>query len=133
MALALAMVLAAGLTVPRIGPEKVSAETTESLHLDGEWEGTFRHSLNPVDLIRITFAGGEFDSGSIIILEGKIRDEGGGRFQMVGGTGDLLGIYKHEDDRLVLCYREADKGRPTSFRAGVDQNLLILRRVKPRQ
>jgi hypothetical protein len=42
-----------------------------------------------------------------------------------------LGIYQQHGDRLIICYRDVDKGRPTSFQAGEDQALLTLRRVKP--
>lgn len=46
--------------------------------------------------------------------------------------GNILGIYRWDSDRLVACFAGPGR-RPTSFRAGDEQYLLILRRVRPRK
>src|SRR6516162_1862678 len=46
----------------------------------------------------------------------RITDEGGGKFRFRStwiGT-NFLGIYRQDQDRIILCFRSADAGRPTS-------------------
>ena len=136
MSSALAMVLAAAMAVPGNGPEKVSGELEQGLDLRGKWMGTAE--------------GGSWR------LQGKLQ-LGNGRIHLVGepevwhayesiheGEGRLsfsfraspprLGIYKWEDDDLLVCICTNPRGqRPTTFRASEDQCLLILHRVKPRK
>ena len=124
----LVLVLTAGLTLAD-GPAKMPGDVQQDLRLDGEWQGyLYCTPYDPIE-IRIGFEGGKFGHGSVIVLEGKIQDEGEGRFRMSGGLFDLLGIYRHEDHRLTLCYRDAENGRPTSFRTHDAQYLLVLERI----
>jgi hypothetical protein len=60
-----------------------------------------------------------------------MTDEGGGRFLVAVSKVLYLGIAEQDGDRVILCIREAGEGRPTSFRAGDGQHLLILHRVRP--
>jgi hypothetical protein len=46
---------------------------------------------------------------------------------------EQLGIYQRHGSRLMICLRDAKVGRPTSFKGGDGQSLLILHRVKPRK
>jgi hypothetical protein len=60
------------------------------------------------------------------------EDEGRGRLRIrSAGRKAGLGIYKREGDRLFLCIRAENDGRPTSFQAAQGQALLILRRIPP--
>jgi hypothetical protein len=56
---------------------------------------------------------------------------GEGRLRITLGGAPCLGIYRQDGDRLAICFRDPRQRRPMSFRAGDDQHLLILRRVRP--
>jgi hypothetical protein len=125
--------------VPGSGSEKVSGEMERGLDLSGEWEGTWKDGQKEVWEVR--FGGGKLvathKNGAIAVRveqEWMSFDEGRGKMWMkLGGVSDHLGIYKQEGSRLDICYCLASMGRPTSFRSGDGQNLLILHRVKPRK
>jgi hypothetical protein len=58
-------------------------------------------------------------------------DEGQGRFRAKLGDREVLGIYSRQDDRVVLCWRGTDRGRPTRFVDEECADVVILRRVRP--
>jgi hypothetical protein len=134
----LVIVLTAAMAVPGNGLEMVSGEIiqeTQSLDLSGEWEGTWtthatktgKATLNAGDLRR-HFGGG------IILSEDFIAEEvGGGKLRINWGVaGPYLGIYRRMDDSIVISFRPAEEGYPTSYRTtSHGQYLLILHRVKP--
>ncbi|HEY7428798.1 MAG TPA: hypothetical protein VH682_31500 [Gemmataceae bacterium] len=63
----------------------------------------------------------------------NLTDDGHGKFKCGSDGGETwtLGIYKYDGDHLSMCFRSAHLGRPTSYRAGDGQELLIIHRVKP--
>jgi hypothetical protein len=124
MSSALAMVLAAGMTVGS-GPEKVSGEIEQRLDLRGEWEGTYQVIGGPTWHARL---GGGFLAVQTEVARSRLAirfvDERNGKLRMGwGGRPPLtLGTYKQEGDRVVL-----------SFWLGVKANrglVLDLKRVK---
>jgi hypothetical protein len=131
----LVLVLAAGMTVPSIGPEKVSGEIEERLELSGKWEGNVSHHegisisalLEGGRLVEWEWLG----NGPRIAAnhQSSVWDEGSGRFRLNLDGERYIGIYKWSSDGVMLCFRLAERGRPTSFRAGNGQHRLILRRV----
>ena len=138
MSSALAMILAAGMTVPSIGPEKVSGEIEERLELSGKWEGNVSHHegisisalLEGGRLVEWEWLG----NGPRIAVSYQVSISGvPGRFRLILNGERYVGIYKRSSDTVILCYRLAGRGYPTSFRAGDGQHLLTLRRVKPRK
>jgi hypothetical protein len=131
MSSALAMVLMAAMAVPGNGPENVSREVEQRLDLSGEWEGiyttdkeqTLRVHLNRY---RVRLENDDCD----FAFDNSMVDEGRGRLRFQG----LLGIYQQDEERLIICLgRIGTHERPTSFRIGNGQSLLILHRVKPRK
>jgi hypothetical protein len=139
MSSALAMILAAGMAVPGIGPEKVSGEVEQALDLRGEWEGNWRLADGPLYYATID---GQFIFGAVAPGEGGILfrvssfiDEGKGRFRIQPKDDDRrwLGIYEQGDDHVRMCFGEEGKLRPTVFRGGNGQHLIILHRVKSRK
>jgi hypothetical protein len=60
-----------------------------------------------------------------------LTDEGHGRFRGRFADVDVLGIYSRQDERIVLCWRCADRGRPTRFVDEGCADVVILRRVRP--
>jgi hypothetical protein len=144
MSSALAMVLAAGMvTGDGTGAGRVSGETAEPQRLDlnGEWRGVLKTRNNEYE-VEYRGEGGWScwlrPKGELpMCFDLRFTDEGRGRLQVTDRwqlqwwTNEPgLGIYKREGDRLTICYRNAGEGRPTSFRTGDGQDLLILRRVK---
>ena len=127
----LVIVLMAAMAVPGNGPEMVSGELEQGLDLSGEWEGTlaYESKVNHVTLNDFTLV--EFQWSRLSISNLKVQDEGQGRFHGIEGRFRYVGIYEWRGETLILCYREASKGRPTSFQARDAQYVLILHRVKP--
>jgi hypothetical protein len=130
MSSALAMVLMAGMAVPGIGPEMVSAEVEQRLDLRGMWEGT-RWNDKKVSCYVCYKSGWLASPFEIAAWVFELSDEGRGNVKIKSDKGDFLGIYQQDGNRTVICYRAESKGRPISFWAGDGQHLLILRRVKP--
>ena|SRR5262245_33573684 len=141
MSSALAMVLMAAMAIPGNGPEKVSGEVEQGLDLSGKWEaicyrpggGVLRGQASISEEGGLSISGQQGPArrggqGRFHIAFGKVIDEGSGHIRSQNSLG--IGIYKQEGDRLLICFGY-DKHRPTSFRAGDGQFLLILRRVKP--
>jgi hypothetical protein len=124
----LTMALAAAL-VAGSGPEKVSGEMRQRLDLSGEWKGEVRVSRDHA--FPVSLRGGQL-TGSRLGKEGRrfvVTDQGSGNF-LVTGHDEYLGIYKWEQDRLILCFGYE---RPSSFQSSDVQALLTLRRVRPRK
>jgi hypothetical protein len=131
----LAMILAA-MIVPGNGPEKVSGEVSErelrALDLHSEWRGAM---YSPPDTIEsVAIKGGHLlflargrDVGHLFVCTEKSE----GTFRVRWSDETCLGIYRYEEGRLLLCLSEAGNDRPTSFKIGDGQYLLILHRVKP--
>ena len=137
----LVLVLAAGMAVPGIGPEKVSEEIEQGLDLDdGDWKGLWwldghaeilRAVSDKQVLGGVRWKAGS-DSGAFIYIF-DITDEGNGRLRGKWNVSDqrIHGIYQQDGRRLVLCLAEITRSRPKAFRAGLGQHLLILHRIKP--
>ncbi len=130
MSSALAMILAAGMTVPGDVPKEATEEIEQRLDLNGEWEGTWdngRKTKSPIVHLsgtRISFS----EDDAAFSFEHRIVDEGGNKLRF---NDNRPSIYRQDGDRLDICIRWHGKGRPTSFRGGDGQVLLILHRVKP--
>ncbi len=134
---ALAMVLAAGMAVQGIGPDKVSGEVEPPLDLSGEWKGIWEWEDGGRAEI-------ELDSeGRLVILDQGmptrklpfkryIHDEGRGKLWLSQGKlRKELGIYKQEGDRVVISIRGYCQGRPLSFSLDDSTERFTLHRVKP--
>jgi hypothetical protein len=137
MSSVLALVLAAGVTAPGDAPEKAMGEVMPPQPFDllGEWDVTWKcgngktgtGSLTQRFLFASTPGGAEF----VNLFPKDFTDEGDGKVQMNWAGGRACGIYKYSDDSFFICWRYPGNGRPTAFRAERNQDLLILRRVKP--
>jgi hypothetical protein len=132
----LVLVLATAMVVPGSGPEKVSGEMEQGLDLRGEWEGVWKSDTDEYEVHQIGGKGAwsyrRLPRGKRgpIYLTPDVADEGKGRLRLMWGV-PCLGIYEQDGDCVTICFRDARKGRPTSFRAGDGQHLLIIHRVKP--
>jgi hypothetical protein len=125
------LVLMLAMVVPANGPEKVSAEMEQGLDLRGEWEGVYCYEgYAPSDFWLDGRSVGP--RGEISTSPFELVDEGEGRLRLTWAD-RYLGIYRQEGDQLMICFRNVEEGRPTSFRTGDGQTLLILHRVKPRK
>jgi hypothetical protein len=124
MSSALAMILAASMTVPGIGPEKVSGEVDSRLDLTGIWQLTFEQNHLIGDFVLV-------ESGPNLMETFDIRVEGHGRVRL-RLTMELLGIYKQEGDCIVISCARVRDSWPTSFEKKIPYVHIILRRVKPR-
>jgi hypothetical protein len=101
------------------------------LELRGRWEGSWSREGD-------TDIGVAFQDGRLTLpmtppvsMPFRMVDEGQGRFRARLGDVDVLGIYSRQDDRIVLCWRRADRDRPTQFVDEECADVLILRRVRP--
>lgn len=144
MASVMAMVFTAAMAVPGSGPGAVCGEMEQRLDLRGEWEGTLKSAwgdTHPTRLVMkalrsgVTLYLGERTAEDRYFL-GTLTDEGGGSQRRAvlavrEGEAPLYIIYEQEGDYLTICWRRWE--RPCSFRAGNNQDLLILHRVKPRK
>jgi hypothetical protein len=121
------LVLMMAMAVPGNGPEMESGEIIEDQRLDlrGEWR---------VTTDRTSFLGDfEFEaSGSEVVKEFDIRDEGNGRLRLKYAI-DLLGIYKQQGDRIIITCAYVKDGWPTSFEKKEPYAHINLDRVKPRK
>jgi hypothetical protein len=124
------LVMAAGMVLGD-GPERVSGEVGECL-LVGRWEGTISHEHGKSHdaVVEDGYLAEWWGMSSSGLFTWEIHDEGRARVQLLLNGTFYSGIYRWDGDRISLCYRRVEKGRPTSFRAGDDQHLLILHRVK---
>jgi hypothetical protein len=128
---ALAMNLMVAMAAPGNGPEMVSWEVEQGLDLRGRWEGVYCYEgYAPSDFWLDARDAGP--RGGISTSPFELVDEGEGRLRLTWAD-RYLGIYRQEGDQLMLCFGNVEEGRPTSFRTGNGQWLLILHRVKPRQ
>ena len=135
----LVLMLTAAMAVPGDVPKEVSEEIEERLDLSGKWEGNVSHQegfsvgawLEGSRLVEWDFLG----NGPRIAVSFQVSNSGDvpGRFRPILNGERYVGIYKRSSDTVILCYRLAGRGYPTSFRAGDGQHLLTLRRVKPRK
>jgi hypothetical protein len=117
----LVVLFAAGMTLGT-GPEKVSGEVEQRLDLSGKWQLT-NFDNHPASSVAM--------DGNDILRHWNAKDEGGGKFRLTISGSPLLGIYKHNGDRLMICIGRDEW--PTFFRCVNGQNVLILRRVKSRK
>ena len=60
----------------------------------------------------------------------SLIDEEHGRLRGRFADVDVLGIYSRQDERIVLCWRCAERGRPTKFNDEDCANVVILRRAR---
>jgi hypothetical protein len=139
MSSALGMVLMAAMAVPGNGPEKASGEVEQGLDLRGKWKGVWKSDKAEYEVNQLG-EGWSWGSWSYqrlpkdapcLILIPDIADEGESKLRLTWVGDPCVGIYKQDGDRLTICFCDARKSRPTSFRAGNGQELLILHRVKP--
>ena len=128
----------AAMAVPGSGPESISAEMVQGLDLRGEWEGLWWKEQGDFiwvgyrDLVGVK--GLSYREGELVYRRRfNVVDEGNGMLRATLGRVERLGIYQRQSDRLIICLRDAENGRPTSFKGGDGQSLLILHRVKPRK
>lgn len=137
MSSTLAMILATGMTVPGIGPEKVSGEIEQRLDLRGKWEGY--HFLLGGEFCRVKLQGEELrvelSDGRYVTHEIEFTDKGRGSVHIILAVGGVVtfryrGVYRYEGDRLVICYGKPGISKDTSFSAEIGQHFLIIRRVK---
>jgi hypothetical protein len=133
----LVLMLTAAMAVPGNGPEMVSAEMEEGLDLRGRWEGIWHLKSHRVRSVEVWPVDGWLeihakDDDWFHMV--KPRDEGSGRASLnFNDVAVFPGIYRQDGDHIIICYREDGNRRPSSFRAGDGQELLILHRVKPRK
>lgn len=130
----LVLVLATAIAVPGNGPEKGSAEMEQGLDLRSEWEGRWQHSDGKFYQVEGNHGllEGCTDNEGLAIPTNCLVDEGEGRLRITC-LRPRFGIYEVNGDRLTICWDETGRRRPTSFRAGDGQHLLILHRVKLRK
>lgn len=119
---ALAMILTAAMVVPGDGSEKVPMEMVQGFDMSGEWKAWWRDDKWGVGI----------ETAPHKLLSNTVF-EGGNKLRMTYRGGCHLGIYKQEHNRIVICLRELGCGRPTDFRVKLDEELLILHRVKFRK
>jgi len=127
---ALAMILTAAIAVPGNGPEMVSGEVVEEpqpLNLSGKWDMSLFSSDQPPSTWK------NLDSETLKFgLE--ITDEGKGRLRMTRKSGTtFLGIYRQEQDRIIISFRVREKGYPTDYSPNKEKIVIILHRAKPRK
>lgn len=137
---ALAIILTAAMAIPGNGPEMELGEVAETQRLDlsGEWEGLWEPGDGTIWQAELEDCRFEATRGNgpqvwFQVWEQHITDEGGARIRIEVGCHVHLGIYKQQNDRIVVCYGKHGQARPTSFRAVDGQSLLMLHRVKPRK
>jgi hypothetical protein len=130
---ALAMILMAAMVVPGDVPEKVSGEVSSvEKALLGEWKGTWEVNGKVLEVQMEIEKGwvGYLSIGVCARSRTEITDVGSGKFKLRWFSTTYLGIYKQEEDKVVLCLRRASRGGyPTSFRAEDRQELYILHRI----
>jgi hypothetical protein len=97
------------------------------LELRGRWEGSWSREGD-------TDIGVTYQDGRLTLpmmppapMPFRMVDEGHGRFRARLGDVDVLGIYQRQDDRIVLYWRGADRGRPTRFVDEGCADVVILR------
>jgi hypothetical protein len=100
------------------------------LELRGRWEGFWTREGD-------TDIGVVYQNGRLTLpmtpavsMPFRMVDEGHGRFRARLGPVDVLGIYQRTEDRIVLCWRGADRGRPTRLVDEDCADVVILRRVR---
>jgi RNA polymerase sigma-70 factor (ECF subfamily) len=125
------------------------AAARELKALQGEWKsaalGENGREASEKDLkgVRWTFQGARLrctDAGGKVIDWGEVRLDPGKEpmhFDLVGVEGPnkgktLLGIYKREKGRVIICLRDPGKERPTEFTSdrGSDQAMMTLESLK---
>lgn len=125
-------------------PEKTTSELVQRLDMRGNWEGSFDDPKDIAKNCLFEYRRSTFFKGSPYIrgtlwtkdqgyVEMGITDEGKGFLKVAREVGTTLGIYKQDGNKVVICYREREGTRPTSFRISDNQHLLILRRVNKKQ
>ena len=133
MSSALAMILAAGMTVPGDVPKQVPEEMEQGLDLRGKWKGFARDDKGLPQQAEMIDGRVILSTRNSATKFASFKDEGGGRFRMDLSRRTLLGIYRQDGDYLALCFRDFKEGGPTEFQGGGGSYLLILHRVKPRK
>jgi hypothetical protein len=153
----LAMLLTAAMVIPGNGPERVSGETEQSqgqrVDISGSWEGIawsdnsiWKAEVSNCSLV-LTAVFGEATSRDSKAHGWDRWEIGEIPKQLKSGKGKLIiqkepynqcfdcrmyeAIYRWDSDLLVICFSRIELGSPTSFQAGKNQFLVVLRRVKP--
>jgi hypothetical protein len=115
------------------GPALPSGDIAEPgpLDLRGRWDGSWSRQGD-------TDFGVVFQDGRLTLpmtppasMPFRMVDEGQGRFRAKLGEVELLGSYQRQDERIVLCWRGVDRGRPARFSDEDRADTVILRRVRP--
>ena len=116
-----------------IGPERISFEVSPPgpLVLTGRWEGSWSREGDAE-------YGAEYRDGRLTFpmtpawtVPFRMVDEGNGQFRARLGAMDVLGIYQRHGDRIVLCFRGAERGYPAKIVDEDRHDVLILHRVRP--
>jgi hypothetical protein len=124
------LLLAAGL--PGDNPALIEGDVDpfDQLQLPGRWEGLWLREREASD-------GAVYHDGRLTLpmtpawtARLTLTDEGHGRCRVRLRDVELLGIYQRTEDRLVLCWRGADGGRPTRFVDEGCADVVILRRAR---
>jgi hypothetical protein len=125
------LLLTAGL--PGDNPARVEGDIAPPgpLDLSGRWEGSWSREGE-------TVFGVVFQDGRLTLpmtpaasMPFRMVEEGHGRFRVRLGDVDVLGIFQRQDERIVLCWRGADRDRPTRIVDEECADVVILRRVRP--
>ena len=101
--------------LPATGPAPILSDIREASLvelLSGSWSGTWTRAGQ-------TDGGARLERGRLTLLMAPpwpvrlaLREEGDGRFRgTLGGDYPIVGIWKYDAGRLVLCWRSAAKGQ----------------------
>jgi uncharacterized protein (TIGR03067 family) len=112
--------------------------------LQGTWkaisgeEGGQKASADDIKNMKLVFKGDEFTAlhGDMVIMAGTIKLDPAakpGKIDLISTAGRLQGktgkgIYELDKNTLKLCLVEPGQERPTDFRAGRGQHLLVYKR-----
>jgi hypothetical protein len=126
------LVLAAEIAVSS-GREAVSVEAERGLGLHGDchWAGPLLDARGDPHLAVLVFGRDLLFAGGCGVADPFVCcDTGRGTARIAWGSATVLGIYRHDGDRLFLCFRKASQGRPVTFEGGKGQYLFTLRRFE---
>jgi hypothetical protein len=126
------VVLASGLAVGNGGPGTGAATVPVAPALDRAWKGTMQCNGYPTWYIELR--GGKLSGkGGSTTFKGILYSltlDGVGTIRLQLDGGPMLGIYKWDGRRLILCCGRPDRPRPVSFAASEETMLWTLEPVK---
>jgi len=115
-----------------LAPEKDGLLLTSLLDEDlrGRWEGSWSREGDTDMCVTLEDGRLTLPMTPPAPLPLRMVDEGQGRFRAKLGEVELLGSYQRQDERIVLCWRGVDRGRPARFSDEDRADTVILRRVR---